>query len=681
MTTQEENIVANLNPDQQAIVTANLQNMMIIAGAGTGKTRVLVQRIAYLIRHYQIQPQSIMAVTFTNKAANEMRMRLTELLGEYISQRIWINTFHAAGLRLLRNFASFTGLQSNITVIEPSEQQRRVQDILDKLNLKNLGNAKDFVHMIDTLKAKGLRPADCTELEQSPLEKESIVPLIYSHYQTICDRDNVVDFSELILRSLELMQNNEQVREYLHRRFQQILVDEFQDTSDLQFNWLRALVGEEANCFAVGDDDQSIYGWRGCNLQNMYKYLKAFNNVQIYQLVQNYRSISSILNCANSLIVNNINRLIEKRLISTKESDKLVQVHAYANPTTESELVAQQVVQKIREGIPPAEIAILYRTNRQSLLIETSLAHAQVPFRIYGGLRFFDREEIKNAIAYLALVVNPNNNVAFDRIINVPSRKIGKVTLNNIHVLALQAGISYLQASQEMVKNSRSSKLQEFVALITKYSSLLEDEPQQIATFMRQLLQEAGLFDYYEKKDQKEQAQDNSRVQNLEELLANMDDTSLSLLQDYLDLSHEFDQKEHQKLVAQLESISVPETPKVSLRELLQRYIDSLSLDSALDGDAKTPSVNLMTIHSAKGLEFNTVFVIGFERNLLPLGNTFSDEEERRLAYVAITRAKENLYLSYSKSYWRKGAYGKFLAGGASPFLREIDMQYLQIDE
>ena len=651
-----EHILSDLNDEQRKAVSSELTNLLVIAGAGTGKTKVLTHRIAYLIKHHQINSNNILAVTFTNKAAQEMRNRLESLLNYEDIKYITCSTFHSTCLLILRRFFKEANLNSNFSIIDTSIQQKIINEILKSLGIKETSKAKQYLNQISALKEKCKRPSDCWENE-SNLEKFSDV---YTLYQDRCEKLGVVDFSEILLRTYELLKDNLEVRKFYNLKYKQILVDEFQDTNELQYKWLRLLAGNETNVLVVGDDDKSIYGWRGAVIDNMFRFTKDFSNVKQVQLLKNYRSINSVLKTANSLIKNNQNRFVNKELKSAYEnSDKKVIVIESDTAIEEAKLITKLVSlmqsKVAKQHFENDEIAILYRTNAQSKLIEQELVKKGIDFHVYGGLRYFDREEVKDVLSYIKLCINTSDDLSLERIINVPSRKIGKTTISKIKNISKEQDCSMYDACRIYGKESKS--VAKFVATIDRFISLLEESKEnlKVVDYLEKLVLDTGILSYYESRDEAEDKDSSSsRVRNIYELIA-------SFNEDYKDQEINNGYK---------------------LRDIITTYLNNIMLLTPLDtkDSEVTNKVRLMTIHSAKGLEFPCVIIAGFENELLPLENTFLTkehiEEERRLAYVAITRAKRELIITYSNSRFDYKT-GGFSYKGKSFFIDELDKDFV----
>lgn len=666
-------IVERLNDEQRHVVCSDLKNLLIVAGAGTGKTTVLVSRIAYLIEEKHISPYAILSVTFTNKAANEMKERLEKILGEGRTRHLWACTFHSACLRILRNFYLQASLKKDFMVIDTADQLRIVKKALAELGLEKSSDIKpkDYLYEIASCKELGLRPEHIsTEVKLQRFAD------VYALYQSSCEQDGQVDFAEIILRTVELLRNNEDIRHFLHDKFSQILVDEFQDTNGLQYEWLRLISGKESNVLIVGDDDQSIYGWRGAVVENMHRFKSDFKNVELIELKRNYRSTNTILGIANSLIKNNRSRLIDKQLITDRETKNKVLVVETYNEYYQADFISKLIKKFITSGINGNDIAVLYRTNSQSRALEKQLKDAELKYVIYGGLRFYDREEIKNALSYLQLIVDPTNNLAFERILNVPARKIGKATLAKLQGIATETGLPLYDALKQTLLHSSSKPLKSFYELIEELKNDLK-EATSIETFVTTVLEKTGLMTMYKAVDVKEgtSGESKSRYRNLEEFIKEF------VLQENKDEPNYFSTTENEDAV-----LKSSEQDDKNIASQLKLFLDRVCLASTVDSSEEVggnTAVRLMTVHCAKGLEFKIVIVAGFEETLMPLHPTEITlrelDEERRLAYVAITRAKDQLILCYAQNR------NVFLAGGmisvrtgVSSFLEEMDKSFLE---
>ena len=693
-------ILENLNDSQKEAVSAPLSNMLVIAGAGTGKTRVLVSRIAYLIKHYMIEPRNILAVTFTNKAAGEMRERIGLFVGEFLQRQLWASTFHSICLRLLRAYAKQAGLEPNFTVLDTDSQTTLTKRIMKELNI----DVKEFkpseaVSKICKLKEDGLRADDYIKRGRTFGESQyENMCKIYSAYEKICNDENSVDFSELLLRTVELLESNDEIRALQHRRFKEILVDEFQDTNSIQYKFLRLMAGKNSHVMVVGDDDQSIYGWRGADYTNMHKFLKDFDDVHEILLALNYRSSQKILDMANTLIAENSDRLMEKVLKGNIGQGDDVSILNCSNNNCEASAVVQLIAKLHEAGEKYKDMAILYRNNYLSLGFEQSLSMKHIPFVIYGGQRFFERAEILDTLAYLRLLINENDDTAALRIINVPSRKLGPKVVADLRAIGRERNCSMLQAIRLLEAYSKQEgadkalvslykKVTPFYNLILQMKEKKENAP--LHELVDYVINASGLHEMYALKDAKEgkTGEENSRVSNLGVLVSNVKEFEASM---NAQVAKDATAEEAKDINADNSdgTTSDGEITSTALEDPLLTYLSNITLvsTSELDEDGSSSTecdaVNMMTIHSSKGLEFKHVFLVGFENTILPsqrsvdIGSDKSISEERRLAYVGITRAKEDLYISYAQN---RSMFGNIVTTGASQFLRQIVRSYNEI--
>ena len=631
-------LLDGLNDKQRDAVAAPLSNMLVLAGAGSGKTRVLVHRIAWLMQVEQSSAHAILAVTFTNKAAAEMRARVEQTVGGNI-HGMWIGTFHGLAHRLLRMHFQEAKLPQSFQVLDSDDQLRLIKRIVRALELdEKRWPPKQFQWYINGKKDEGLRPQHI-DSQFDPTEKTFVK--VYQAYQEACDRAGLVDFAELLLRAHELWLNNPVLLAHYQQRFRHILVDEFQDTNAIQYAWLNMLGKEQSKVMIVGDDDQSIYGWRGAKIENIQRFLNDFDATTI-RLEQNYRSSANILNAANKLIANNNNRL-GKELWTQDDAGEKISIYTAFNEIDEARFIAGRINQWRQENGSLDDVAILYRSNAQSRLLEEALLQQQLPYRIYGGLRFFERQEIKDALAYLRLMNNRDDDAAFERIINTPTRGIGNQTLSLVRDAARSLGSTLWQACQHMLNHDelkgRSAKvITTFIELIEQ----LEDDSanlnlDQQANFV---IQHSGLKAMYQ-AEKGERAQ--ARIENLNELV-----TACQTFEQDPELEQE--------------------------QTELTAFLTHAALESGeSQADDYEPAVQLMTMHSAKGLEFPLVFIAGLEEGMFPSQQSVEDlsrlEEERRLCYVGMTRAMEKLYLCHAES---RRLYGQEKYHKASRFLREL---------
>ncbi|OQK17873.1 DNA helicase II [Methyloprofundus sedimenti] len=638
-------IIDSLNDAQREAVSAPSRSMLVLAGAGSGKTRVLVHRIAWLIKIEHISPLNILAVTFTNKAAKEMRGRVEDLLN--ISARsMWIGTFHGLAHRLLRQHNKEAKLPDTFQVIDSDDQLRLIKRLMKAMNVDdNRWPPKQVVWYINAQKDEGIRAKHIQE--SSDVYQQQLL-LIYRGYEDLCARSGLVDFAELLLKAHETLRDNAELLEFYRARFKYVHVDEFQDTNTVQYAWLRLLTEGQDNLFVVGDDDQSIYGWRGAKIENMFNFQKHYPNHKLIRLEQNYRSTGNILKASNALIACNDGRM-GKELRTDDGDGDLISLYSAFNEQDEAYFVVERIRKWVAEGNLRSDVAILYRSNAQSRQFEEKLMATGTPYRVYGGLRFFDRMEIKNALAYLFLMMHKDNDSAFERIINTPTRGVGTKTLDDIRRLAREKQISLWLAMLELMKAGHftpraENALKGFVLLINNLSK--QSGELELYEQVKNVIEKSGLIEFHKKeKGDKGEA----RVENLEELV---------------NAARQFDYDEDNE-----ENFSE-----------LDLFLAHAALES---GDAQADDfedcVQLMTLHSAKGLEFPIVFMVGLEEGLFPSRQSVDDigrlEEERRLCYVGMTRAMKMLYISYAES---RRLYGKENYPRPSRFLKEIPSELLQ---
>lgn len=638
-------ILENLNDQQREAVTSEQQNIMVLAGAGSGKTRVLVHKVAWQIEAQQFSPSSIMAVTFTNKAANEMRSRIEELL-EHPSPEIWCGTFHSLSHRILRKFHKEANLAPSFTILDSDDQLRIVKRLSKEMNLNDAKfPPRQSQWMINNWKDDGKRSKDVKD--KGNFYTQTVKDL-YIKYEQACAHDNLVDFAELILLSYEIIVRNSSIRDYFFKRFDSILIDEFQDTNTIQYKWLLAVTAPKAKVTAVGDDDQSIYGWRGAKVENVKAFSKDFKDVHIIKLEQNYRSTNKILSAANTVIQNNSDRLGKNLWTESLEGDNLT-LYAAFNEQEEARFIASSSKDWMDGGGCYEDIAILYRSNAQSRALEEAFLRASIPYRIYGGLRFYDRLEIKNAVSYLRVIFNNSDNPAFERSISNPTRGVGAKTLEKIRTKSTEDNLSYLKAAATLidegqVKGKGATGIKAYLDFILETAQSLDSL--NLSEIVENINTDSGLYDFH-KKEPGEKGK--TRTENLDELVSAAKDFELS-----------FD-ADHNK------------------QEIVEQFLDNISLDAGdRQADAHEDAVQLMTLHSAKGLEFKLVFLTGMEESLFPHGRSMESpaqlEEERRLCYVGITRAMQKLYLTYAES---RRLHGTDIFNPPSRFLKEIPAELI----
>ena len=636
-------ILSPLNEAQRDAVAAENQNMLVLAGAGSGKTRVLVHRIAWLIKAEDFSPWSILAVTFTNKAAREMRSRIEEML-HIPSQGMWVGTFHGLAHRLLKAHWQEAGLPQNFQILDSDDQLRLVKRVCRELELdESRWPPKQAMWYINGQKDEGLRSAH-VDAPPDDLFAQTMLQ-VYRAYETACNRAGMVDFAELLLRAHELWLKSPQVLKHYQGRFRQILVDEFQDTNSVQYAWLRVLAGATISVVAVGDDDQSIYGWRGAKIENIQRFTEDFKNTKMIRLEQNYRSTQTILQAANGIIAHNSGRL-GKELWTAGDFGEPISLYAGYNEHDEARYIVEQAEQWLLDGNARASVAILYRSNAQSRVLEEALIRSGTPYRIYGGQRFYERLEIRNALAYLRLLQNRDDDAAVERVINTPPRGIGSKTLDTVRECArnweVTLWVALAAVLEEKLLPARAlSALQGFVDLVDELDSGVDELS--LEALVDLAIRDSGLLDYHKnEKGEKGQA----RVENLEELVS---------------AAKQF----------------VAEDGELSIQ---QQFLDRAALDAGdAQADAHEDSVQLMTLHSAKGLEFPLVFLAGMEENLFPHRMSMEEpgrlEEERRLCYVGVTRAMVKLVITYAEC---RRLHGSESYNTPSRFVREIPADLLR---
>ncbi len=642
-------ILENLNDAQREAVTAPLGNALVVAGAGSGKTRVLVHRIAWLIEAEGVSPHGVLAVTFTNKAAQEMRVRIEELLKLSV-RTMWVGTFHGIAHRLLRMHWQEARLPQNFQILDADDQLRLVKRVMRVLDIdEQKWPARQAVWFINGQKDEARRARDVPagdDLFQITHKK------IYENYEELCEQGGLVDFAELLLRAFELLRDNAPLLEHYQRRFQHVLVDEFQDTNTIQYAWLRLVAGEEACVMAVGDDDQSIYGWRGAKIENIHRYTDDFHQVRTIRLEQNYRSTATILKAANALIEHNTDRL-GKSLWTEGDSGDPIRVYAGYNDLDEARFIVERTAEWIDGGGSPEDVAILYRSNAQSRVLEEALLRARIPYRIYGGLRFFERAEIKNALCYMRLLHERNSDPAFERVINLPPRGIGDKTVEAIRAEARSRGRSMWQACADALAEGTfaarvAGKVANFLQLIEDMAAATAE--MSLHELADHVIDASGLMEYHSRERGERGL---ARKENLEELVSACRQFTGELVFPITE--------------PEITGVEIPETT------VLEEFLDQVALDAGDRQSESGPAVQMMTLHSAKGLEFPLVFLAGLEEGLFPHRMSAEEpgrmEEERRLAYVGITRAMKVLYLTYAET---RRLHGNDTYNRPSRFLLEI---------
>ncbi|MBS0376174.1 MAG: DNA helicase II [Proteobacteria bacterium] len=640
---QPEDLLAHLNEAQRAVVSAPPGPILVLAGAGSGKTRVLVHRVAWLISQEAVSPHSILAVTFTNKAAGEMRGRIESLLN-VPGGALWIGTFHGLAHRLLRLHWREAGLPQTFQILDSDDQLRLVKKVVRALELdETRWVPKDLQYFINAQKDEGRRPQ---ALSDDGDGTRRVMIKVYAAYEDACRRSGVVDFAELLLRSYELWRDVPELIAHYRRRFRHVLVDEFQDTNAIQYLWLKALAGPESLPFVVGDDDQSIYGWRGARIENIQRFQRDFPGTTVFRLEQNYRSSATILNAANALISHNAGRM-GKTLWTDGERGDPIRVYAAFNERDEADFIIDRIRDWTRQGGRRQDCGVLYRSNAQSRVLEEALIAARIPYRVYGGLRFFERAEIKDALAYLRLISNRRDDASFERVVNLPTRGIGAKSLEILRQTARDQALSLWEAAGSSIASGAlgpkgAASMHGFLALVERLARECTGLP--LHDQVDRVIAGAGLLEHF-RKEKGERGE--ARVENLEEL------------------------------VSAARGFSTEDTGELAP---LDSFLAHAALESG-EGQASEweDSVQMMTLHSAKGLEFPVVFLCGLEDGLFPHQRSVTDigglEEERRLAYVGITRAMRRLYLTYAE---QRRLHGVDQFGTPSRFIAEVPPELVE---
>ncbi len=642
-------VLEGLNDRQREAVASPQGNSLVIAGAGSGKTRVLVHRLAWLIQMEGVSPNGLMAVTFTNKAAAEMRSRIEELLNISV-QTLWVGTFHGLAHRLLRMHWQEAKLPQNFQILDADDQLRLVKRVMRDHGIdEQKWPARQAVWFINGQKDEGKRAnevPDNDDLFQITHKK------IYEAYEQMCNQGGLVDFAELLLRSHELWLQQPSLLNHYQNRFNNILIDEFQDTNTIQYAWLRVLAGDRSNVMAVGDDDQSIYGWRGAKMENIHRFGEDFKGAMTIRLEQNYRSTGTVLKAANALIGNNHDRL-GKQLWTDGPEGEPIQVYSAYNDLDEAKFIAERVQGWIATGGSCSEVAILYRSNAQSRVLEEAMLRAQIPYRIYGGQRFFERAEVKNALAYMRLIHDRHSDHAFERVINTPNRGIGDKTMEAVRNRARLQSSSLWQASEGLIDEGSggarlNGKIQGFLDLINLMrEETMEMDLHELADYV---IDKTGLMEFHGRERGERGL---ARKENLAELVSACREFSGDLI--------------------------FPTTEASLETTELEEFLDHVALDSGERQAQSGPALQMMTLHSAKGLEFPLVFLSGMEEGLFPHQMSAQEpgrmEEERRLCYVGITRAMQQLYFTYAES---RRMHGSDTYNRPSRFIGEVPSALLQ---
>lgn len=638
-----DNLLSSLNDVQREAVQHHNGPLLILSGAGSGKTRVITHRVAYLLKHHRISPFRILAVTFTNKAANEMKERLDNLVEPGVGKNLWVSTFHATCARVLRrDIEQLDGFTSNFTIFDKGEQLTVVKDSLRQFGLDDKQYSPRTIHdLISKAKNDFIKPSSYEETADGFYEK--IVSRVYPHYQDTLRKNNALDFDDLLIYTVELFSDFPEVLQYYQQKFLHILVDEYQDTNHCQYELVRHLAGDRKNVCVVGDDDQSIYGFRGADIHNILNFESHYPNTRVLRLEQNYRSTQNILDAAWSVVQNNKERKA-KKLWTENDEGELVTCYVAMDETDEAGFVGSKIEDWHTEGVDYTDFAIFYRTNAQSRIFEEALRGANIPYQIVGGLGFYDRKEIKDLVAYLRVMYNPKDSVSLRRIINVPARGIGPTSLERLMTFADKQEITLFEAVQRVdeideIKTGINRKIHRFAKIFNTYDG--NDLPAEV---LEHVLETTGYLEHF-KGQRTIEAQ--NRVENIEELMN-----------------------------------AVYEYEMIADEPALSDYLENVALIAdidSMDTDEDTDKVAMMTLHSAKGLEFPFVFIVGMEEGFLPHQRSINTEaeieEERRLCYVGITRAMEQLYIIHAEA---RRSYGGTEYRMPSRFIEEIDSHLIK---
>lgn len=653
-----------LNGPQREAVLCTEGPLLVLAGAGSGKTRVLTHRIAHLVEDLNVAPWQIMAITFTNKAAAEMRERLQSLIGGG-ARGMWVSTFHSMCVRILRTDCERVGFAKGFTIYDDSDSKRLVEQIMDELNIDKKR------YPIPALRNRISQAKNDLQVAEVFAEKTSdqvgqVAARVYTRLQERLRQLNAFDFDDLLLYTWLLLKNHPDVLAAYQNRFRYLMVDEYQDTNHAQYVLTQLLAAAHKNIMVVGDDDQSIYSWRGADLRNILDFEKDYPEARVVKLEENYRSMGNILAAANAVIANNLTRK-PKKLFTSKPAGDKISVYSATDERDEGRWIASEIEHQHGEGMSYNQIAVFYRTNAQSRMLEDMLMRAGVPYRLIGGTRFFDRAEIRDVMAYLNLVVNPANDVAAHRVINVPKRGIGKTTVERIDYVARETGITFLQAAElciadDQIRSATRKAIAEFVALIHEAQGYAGD----LRKVVEAIVDKAGLIRVLEAENSDDAA---GRIENIQELFGVVDEYA----QTHDDADALFEPPTAEDAPEADDEPPVRTFQANSLPDFVEWVTLRTDMDTvAEDGEA----ITMMTIHAAKGLEFDCVFVAGMEESLFPHGNSSQDsqglEEERRLAYVAITRARKKLYLTNA---FTRQIFGQSSANPPSRFIGEIPLE------
>ncbi len=647
----QESLLDSLNPAQRKAVINESKYLRVLAGAGSGKTRVLIHRMAWLISEKGLSPGHLLAVTFTNRAAGEMRKRIERFVGDR-ARTMWVGTFHGLAHRILRQYAQEAHLPDNFQIIDSDDQLRMIKRFIQELNMDQDDlDPRRVQGFINRCKDEGRRHRQLG----APQNHEMVCTIeLYRVYEAHCQKLGLVDFAELLLRVYELWQENKEVLARFHSMFKHVLVDEFQDTNTIQYKWLLTIAGHDASVTIVGDDDQSIYGWRGAKISNIHSFNKDFPKSSTVRLEQNYRSTQHILKAANALILNNEERLGKELWTDAPSGDKLTLYGGFSE-LDEARFIVEKIKQWLQSGGATGDVALLYRSNAQSRVLEQALRQNQLPYKIYGGLRFFDRAEIKDALAYLRLLMNPNDDTAFFRVVNVPPRGIGDRTMTLIRERALALDTSLWLAAKDLLPELTAGRITKglgrFFEIIEFLNHRASEKP--FGDLAKEMLDVSGLVDYIKSQPGERTF---AKLENIQELITACQQYSQEIMHD--------------------QQVQIEANADVTLPQ----FLSEVALDAGeREGEDDANAVKLMTLHSAKGLEFPLVFLSGLEEGLFPHHRCAHDlsllEEERRLCYVGITRAMKKLYITYAEKRTFAGTSG---VARPSRFIKEIPPELIE---
>lgn len=669
-----DSLLEGLNPEQRDAVMHLDGPLLILAGAGSGKTRVITYRIAYMMKKHNVAPGSILAITFTNKAANEMKERITALVGNK-SQYIWCGTFHSIFARIMRRHADLIGYDKNFTILDTDDQLKMVKQCMQELDIsEKLFKPRNFLYEITNSKNHMVSPEQYEQLAGADIARQNAAK-VYKKYNAKLRENNAMDFDDILVNMVHLLKNNPDILEYYRNKFKYIMVDEYQDTNQPQYQAVILLAGGHRNICVVGDDDQSIYAFRGADVRMILNFEKDFKEARVIKLEQNYRSTATILAAANEVIAHNTSRKSKALRTDGGEGDKIIVANTDSQ-NIEATWTADTIKRMVQKGkFQYSDIAILYRMNALSRSIESALRDKGIPFRIYGGMRFYDRKEIKDILAYLRLINDSKDDLAFDRIINVPKRGIGDTTVDKIRAIAMEEHTSMFDIAsraseyEELIRSA--VKLKAFCSLIDGFRSVMDQDEISFPDFVDYVENESGIIqEIIDQRESKGELTD--RVENLKELLSE----AAEYEKNHRTTGEAEDLKEQ---IAEDEYFEEENQTADTLRGILSLYLENAALYSQGDGEDESEDfVKLMSIHSAKGLEFGAVFLIGAEDGIFPsyksIASAADTEEERRLMYVAITRAKKNLFIVLTR---QRMLFGQTQCLPPSRFLKEIDPSHL----